>query len=149
MTHRTLGRHRRPTRLATAGASLTRSAAIAATSTGLLAGAAVTAGAQPQDRTTGVAPADALLRVVDHVAATERPAVAAKAPDAVEAATSFGTTGFSAARVVTAAPAAERTQEEATERAAEQVAERDDAAASRTQERTAAPVTQELSLIHI
>lgn len=143
MTHRTLGRHRRPTRLATAGTRLTRSAAIAATSTGLVAGAALSSGATPQDRSTGVAPADALLRVVDHVAAAERPAVAAKAPDVVEAARSFGTTGFSAARVVTAAPAADRAQEQVAERAAQQVAEREAPAASRTQEREAVPAAQE------
>lgn len=143
MTHRTLGRHRRPTRLATAGTRLTRSAAIAATSTGLVAGAALSSGATPQDRSTGVAPADALLRVVDHVAAAERPAVAAKAPDVVEAARSFGTTGFSAARVVTAAPAADRAQEQVAERAAQQVAEREAPAASRTQEREAAPPAQQ------
>jgi cell wall-associated NlpC family hydrolase len=143
VTHRTLGRHRRPTRLATAGTRLTRSAAIAATSTGLVAGAALSSGATPQDRSTGVAPADALLRVVDHVAAAERPAVAAKAPDVVEAARSFGTTGFSAARVVTAAPAADRAQEQVAERAAQQVAEREAPAASRTQEREAAPPAQQ------
>ncbi|HSP60813.1 MAG TPA: C40 family peptidase [Ornithinimicrobium sp.] len=135
MTHRTPGRHRRPTRLATAGSTLTRSAAVAATSTGLLAGAAVTSGATPQDGTTGVAAADALLRVADHVAATERPAVAAKAPDVVDVAMAFGTTGFSVARVVAATPAAEQ--------AAAQVAQRESTAASRTQERTAAPVVEE------
>lgn len=129
MTQRTIGRHRQPARLSTT--TLTRSAAVAATSTGLLAGTAATAGAaptSPQEPVSGVSATDTLVEVVQSVAAAERPAVAAPAPE-VDEAVSFGTSGFTAVDVVVEAPAAEQAQEA--------VADRTSTAASRTETRTA------------
>jgi peptidoglycan DL-endopeptidase CwlO len=133
VTLRPHGRHRAPSRLSTT--ALSRSAAVAATSTGLLAGsaAAVSANpANPQEPVSGVAAADTLVRAVEAVAAAELPAVAAPAPEATEdEAVSFGTSGFTAVEVVaeTPAPAAVETV----------VEERTSTAASRTEERAAAP----------
>ncbi|GGK58730.1 C40 family peptidase [Ornithinimicrobium pekingense] len=132
MTLRPHGRHRAPSRLSPT--ALTRSAAVAATSTGLLAGTAAAASANPanpQEPATGVAAADTLVRAVEAFAAAERPAVAAPAPEVVEDAVSFGTSGFTAVEVVAQAPAPEEVQEA--------VEDRDSAAASRTEERAAAP----------
>ncbi|RIK14843.1 MAG: NlpC/P60 family protein [Acidobacteria bacterium] len=129
MTQRTTGRHRQPARLSTT--TLTRSAAVAATSTGLLAGTAATAGAaptSPQEPVSGVPATDTLVEVVQYVAAAERPAVAAPAPE-VDEAVSFGTSGFTAVDVVVETPAAEQAQEA--------VADRTSTAASRTETRTA------------
>ncbi|WP_298891766.1 hypothetical protein, partial [uncultured Serinicoccus sp.] len=96
MTQRTTGRHRRPGRLRTTSTTLTRTAAVAATSTGLLAGAALSANAAPevpQDR-------DGLLRLgvdvsTDRTVTVDRPAEAAAAPSDIEL-DSFGIGGFSA-----------------------------------------------------
>ncbi|OLT40122.1 hypothetical protein BJF86_04700 [Serinicoccus sp. CNJ-927] len=96
MTQRTPGRHRRPGRLRTTSTTLTRTAAVAATSTGLLAGAALSANAAPevpQDR-------DGLLRLGPGVSAgrtvtVDRPAEAVAAPSDIEL-DSFGIGGFSA-----------------------------------------------------
>lgn len=132
MTMRPHGRHRAPRRLSTT--ALTRSAAVAATSTGLLAGSAAAASASPansQEPASGVAAADTLVRVVEAVAAAERPAVAAPAPEVIPDAASFGTSGFTAVQVVTEAPAAPQAQAA--------VEERTTTAASRTEERAAAP----------
>jgi peptidoglycan DL-endopeptidase CwlO len=132
VTLRPNGRHRAPSRLNTA--ALTRSAAVAATSTGLLAGTAVAASANPnnsQEPATGLAAADTLVRVAEAVAAAEKPVVATPAPEVIEDAVSFGTSGFTAVEIVAEAPAP--TQAEVA------VEERTSASASRTEERAAAP----------
>lgn len=137
MTQRTHGRHRQPARLSTT--TLTRSAAVAATSTGLLAGTVASASAlpnSPQEPVTGVSgvpAADTLLHVAQTVAAAERPAVAAPAPEKADEAVSFGTSGFTAVDVVVQTPAAEQAEDA--------LADRTTTAASRTEERTA-PVQQ-------
>lgn len=138
MTLRPHGRHRAPSRLSTT--ALSRSAAVAATSTGLLAGSAAAVSANPtspqEPAASGVAAADTLVRAVEAVAAAELPAVAAPAPEAAEdEAVSFGTSGFTAVQVVTETPAAVEA-EVAVETVVE---ERTSTAASRTEERAAAP----------
>ncbi|GAA5166709.1 C40 family peptidase [Ornithinimicrobium tianjinense] len=130
MTHRHVARHRKPGRISTASTTLSRTAAVAATSTGLIAGAAAsaTAAPAPSDQAPGLAGgSQALLDVVDKVVAAERPAVAAKAPAEVDAAVAFGTAGFTGSEVVQ-------------QQAQTALADRESDAASRTsQERTAAP----------
>lgn len=153
MTLSHTGRHRRPGRLSAASSTLTRTAAVAAASTGLLAGAALSANANPdvsQDQ------GDALLRLginvsADRTLTVDRPAKAVAAPEDVSAA-SFGTSGFTASTpVVEAAPveaapaaveaapaeAAPASSEESAP--AEQVAAREETSASRSTDRAAAP----------
>lgn len=133
MTHRHSARHRRPGPLGTASSALTRAAAVAATSTGLIVGASVAVPADPlpNDETHGPARAlQALLDVKETVAA-ERPAVAAKAP--TDASVEFGTAGFTAVTEVARAP----------EAAAGALGARESTTASRSTERAAAPVQQD------
>ena len=148
MTQRITGRHRRPGRLSTATTALTRTAAVAATSTGLVAGAAASATATPD---VPQEQGEALLQLgagyaADLTVTVDRPAEAVAAPDDIDIA-SFGTKGFTAVTpVVEAAPAqqAEATQQAAPaqEQAPEQVAAREESSASRTNERTEAPAQQ-------
>jgi cell wall-associated NlpC family hydrolase len=147
VTHRTHpGRHRRPGRISTASSTLTRGAAVAATSTGLLAGTAAGAGAAPSaphDQASGIKTADTLVRVVETVVEAERPAVAAKAPQAASA-RSFGTSGFTGVVVAPAQPApaeqaAAPAQDQAQTAAQAQVETRAETAPSRSTERAAAP----------
>ncbi|MFK5688727.1 C40 family peptidase [Ornithinimicrobium sp. LYQ92] len=161
MTQHAPGRHRRPGRLSTTSTTLTRSAAVAAASTGLLAGVALSAQATPE---VSQEPNEGLQRLgievsADRTLTVDRPAQAAAAPADISAA-SFGTSGFTAATpVVEAAPVVEAVPavaeappvdaapvEEAAaepvaapEQATQQVAAREDTGASRSQERTAAP----------
>lgn len=143
--HRHIARHRKPSRLSTAGTTLTRTAAVAATSTGLIAGAGVAAQASPapNDQTPGSVGPTALVevvRAVEAVAAAERPAVAATAPEDVDA-VAYGTAGFQAVTPVQAAPAVEEAPAEETtavqEQAQAQVEARTETAASRDNERQA------------
>ncbi|WP_151525667.1 C40 family peptidase [Serinicoccus kebangsaanensis] len=137
MTQRTTGRHRRPSRLSATGSTLTRTAAVAATSTGLLAGATLSATATPdlsQERGEG------LLRLgagvsADRTVTVDRPAEAAAAPEDIELA-SFGISGFSAYTPVEEEPVAEA-EPTVEEPVAEQVATREETSASRTNERAA------------
>ncbi|WP_299451117.1 C40 family peptidase [uncultured Serinicoccus sp.] len=151
MTQRTTGRHRRPGRLRTTSITLTRTAAVAATSTGLLAGAALSANAAPevpQDR-------DGLLRLgvgvsADRTVTVDRPAEAVAAPSDIEL-DSFGIGGFSAytpqvevEEPVQAAPAQQEQEQAAPaqpqqEQVTEQVSAREETSASRTNERAATP----------
>ncbi|WP_298748983.1 C40 family peptidase [uncultured Serinicoccus sp.] len=148
MTQRTTGRHRRPGRLRTTSITLTRTAAVAATSTGLLAGAALSANAAPevpQDR-------DGLLRLgvgvsADRTVTVDRPAEAVAAPSDIEL-DSFGIGGFSAytpevevevEEPAQAAPAQQEQAAPAQEQVTEQVSAREETSASRTNERTATP----------
>ena len=151
MTQRTLGRHRRPGRLRTTSTTLTRTAAVAATSTGLLAGAALSANAAPevpQDR-------DGLLRLgpgvsADRTVTVDRPAKAVAAPSDIDL-DSFGIGGFTAftpevevEEPAQAAPAQPQQEQAAPaqpqqEQVTEQVAAREETSASRTNERTTTP----------
>lgn len=144
MTQRITGRHRRPGRLGTATTALTRTAAVAATSTGLVAGAGAVANATPDvPKEQG----EALLQVgagfaADRTLTVDRPAEAVAAPEDIDLA-SFGTSGFTAVTpVVEAAPAQEQAAP-AQEQAAEQVAAREESSASRTNERAEAPAQQQ------
>ncbi|GAA1174946.1 hypothetical protein GCM10009584_15390 [Ornithinimicrobium humiphilum] len=131
MTLRPHGRHRAPSRTT----ALSRSAAVAATSTGLLAGTAVAASADPatgsSESLSGVPVAETLVRAVETVAAAEKPAKAVPAPEKVDEAASFGTSGFTAVRIVTEPTPAEAAVEARTE-----------VAASRSNERAAAPAAE-------
>ncbi|GAA4877380.1 C40 family peptidase [Serinicoccus chungangensis] len=151
MTQRTTGRHRRPGRLRTTSTTLTRTAAVAATSTGLLAGPALSANAAPevpQDR-------DGLLRLgadvsADRTVTVDRPVEAVAAPSDIEL-DSFGIGGFSAytpqvevEEPVQAAPAQQEQEQAAPaqpqqEQVTEQVSAREETSASRTNERAATP----------
>lgn len=144
MTMRITGRHRRPGRLSTATTNLTRSAAIAATSTGLLAGTAVSASATPEVgqepvalvQESATAPTESLQLLIDAGLLTDRattfdtPARAVAAPDDAEGA-DFGTSGFTAVtRVAEAAPVAEPEAAPAAEPEAAPAAEAPSAAES-------------------
>lgn len=154
MTQRITGRHRRPGRLRTTSSTLTRTAAVAATSTGLLAGAALSANATPEvakDR-------EAIQRLgmdvsADRTVTVDRPAQAVAAPSDVEL-ESFGIGGFTAYTpeveveveapvVAEAAPVQEQAAAPVEEQAAapvqEQVSTREETSASRTNERAATP----------
>lgn len=165
MTQRTTGRHRRPGRLSTASTTLTRSAAVAATSTGLIAGLAATASADTavsrDTRTTDGSGAETLARIAlavqqDPTLVADRPAKAVAAPQAAASPTSFGTRGFTAVAAQvevapaaqlaepaeSAAPAAESAEQaapaaESTEQAAAAVTQRTETSASRSVARTA------------
>lgn len=143
MTQRTTGRHRRPGRLSTASTALTRTAAVAATSTGLIAGAVTSANAAPE---VPQEQGDALLRLgatvaADRTVTVDRPAKATPAPEEVDL-DGFGTKGFTAVTPVVeeAAPAVEETSTQ--EQATQQVAAREDTSASRDNERQAQPAAQ-------
>ena len=151
MTQRITGRHRRPGRLSTTSTALTRTAAVAATSTGLLAGATLSANAAPdlsQDRGEGLQRLGVDV-TADRTVTVDRPAEAVAAPEDVDLA-SFGVGGFSAYTPVVeeepapveqteqAAPATEQAAP-ATEQASEQVAAREETTASRDNERQAQP----------
>lgn len=152
MTQRFNGRHRAPSRISLTSTAMTRTAkftAVAATSGGLLAAAAVPASASPrttvgdlasvaQDNSTGTGSVVDLMAVElpPVVAPSDRPAVAAVAPMAtpvVKEAT-FGTAGF----VGVEPPAPEPVVEAAPEEAATEAVESDAAASE-----TAAPETVE------
>ena len=151
MTQRITGRHRRPGRLSTTSTALTRTAAVAATSTGLLAGATLSANAAPdlsQDRGEGLQRLGVDV-TADRTVTVDRPAEAVAAPEDVDLA-SFGVGGFSAyTPVVEEEPApVEQTEQAApateqaapvTEQASEQVAAREETTASRDNERQAQP----------
>ncbi|MGI8948787.1 MAG: C40 family peptidase [Ornithinimicrobium sp.] len=113
MSHRTIGRHRAPSRVSSTSTALTRTAkatAVAATSGGLLAASIVPATADPRgvvddvaavqaDRQAGTESAVDLLAVElpTVLAPKDRPAVAAPAPKSTSKAAeglSFGTDGF-------------------------------------------------------
>lgn len=163
MTKRITGRHRRPGRLSTATNNLTRSAAIAATSTGLLAGTAVSATAIPEVghepvslvQEPSAAPAESLQRLIDAGLLSDKavdfdsPARAVAAPEDVDS-VDFGTSGFTAVSRAVQAPAEEAPAETATETATETAAaaaveSRAETSASRDNARTspapAAPST--------
>ena len=150
MTNRTPGRHRRPGRLSTTTQSLTRSAAIAATSTGLMAGTAVSATAVPDVGHGAVSltqepvanPSESLQLLIDAglladgATSFDSPAQAVAAPEDVEG-VSFGTSGFTAvSRVVEVEPAAE-TSSATEEQAAAAVQTRTETSASRDNVRSA------------
>ncbi|WP_238146785.1 C40 family peptidase [Ornithinimicrobium murale] len=165
MTNRTPGRHRAPSRLTAAGATISRSAkttAVVATSGGLLATAVAPASANPQgivDEVASVvsgnlvnaAPAIDLLSANMPIMAepTDLPAVAVAAPEDVD--TEFGSLGFTGVTPVVeepveAAPVTEST--ESTESTLSstgstttetETSERSDDSASRSTEREAAP----------
>ena len=160
MTNRTPGRHRAPSRLTTAGATITRSAkttAVVATSGGLLATAVAPASANPQgivDEIASVvtgnqanaAPAIDLLSANMPIMAepTDLPAVAVAAPEDVE--TEFGSLGFTGVTPVVeeAAPVAEAAATETATEAgpsssASVESEREDNSSSRSNERAEAP----------
>lgn len=138
MTQRTTGRHRRPGRLSTASTAMTRTAAVAATSTGLIAGSVTTANATPElQQEQG----DALLRLGSTLSTAptltvDRPAKAAPAPEKVDL-DGFGTSGFTAIAPVVEEPVVEDTSTQ--QQAAEQVASRESTSASRDNERQAQP----------
>ncbi|MGO0576594.1 C40 family peptidase [Ornithinimicrobium panacihumi] len=168
MTHRHIARHRKPSRLSTASTALTRTAAVAATSTGLIAGTGIAAQAAPdapsdQAHVAGPQALVEVVQAVEAVAAAERPAVAAAAPKNIEVAV-FGTTGFAGTTpvvevveepvveaqeavveaqeaVVEEAPVQEQVQEQAQQQAQQQVETRTETTASRDNERQA-PVQQ-------
>lgn len=159
MTNRTPGRHRAPSRLTTAGATITRSAkttAVVATSGGLLATVVAPASANPQGIVDEIAsvvtgnqatatPAIDLLSANMPIMAepTDLPAVAVAAPEDVE--TEFGSLGFTGVTPVVEepAPVAETTEVAATETtssvSSSVQSERQDNSASRSNERAEAP----------
>lgn len=131
MTQRFNGRHRAPSRISLTSTAMTRTAkftAVAATSGGLLAAAAVPASASPrttvgdlasvaQDNSTGTESVVDLMAVElpPVVAPSDRPAVAAVAPKAtpvVKEAT-FGTAGFVGVEPPAPEPVVEPAPEEA------------------------------------
>ncbi len=164
MTNRTPGRHRAPSRLTAAGATLTRSAkttAVVATSGGLLAAAVAPASASPQgivDEVTTVvtgeglnaAPAVDLLNTKLPIMAepTDLPAVAVAAPEEVD--TEFGSLGFTGITPVVEEPEpvveSTTTTSESSSMSgttsgsvSSESSERSDYSASRSSEREAAP----------
>lgn len=150
MTMRKPGRHRRPGRLDAASTTLTRSAAVAATATGLIAGTAVTAGADPARQDHQAKGVEAVARLgltvqQEHTVLVDRPAKAAPAPSKDASPVSFGTSGFTASapvvQEVVAEPVAETVAVETStaqgQAAAAVQARTQDTTASRDEVRTA------------
>ncbi|WP_109473386.1 C40 family peptidase [Ornithinimicrobium cavernae] len=157
MTHRTPGRHRAPSRLTAAGATITRSAkttAVVATSGGLLAAAVAPASANPQGIVDEVATVvtgavnspvsvDLLATSMPVMAEpTDLPAVAVAAPEDVDI--EFGSLGFTGVTPVVEEPepvaeAAPATTDDSVSSTDSSTSERSGYSASRSTEREAAP----------